>query len=80
MVEIAKVDLTQVKPYGDTMNDGMVQLGFSLPVPAGDEAVEAARQLARKMGFDEPAVVYSKDLGIGYTYFVVYGKCTHTTK
>ena len=23
MVEIAKVDLTQVKPYGDTMNDGM---------------------------------------------------------
>ncbi len=78
MVEIAKVDLTQVKPYGDTMNDGMVQLGFTLPVPAGDEASEAARQLVRKMGFDEPSVVYSKDLGVGYTYFVVYGKCRHT--
>lgn len=78
MVETQKVDLTQVKPYGDTMNDGMVQLGFTLPVPAGDEAVEAARQLARKMGFDEPAVVYHKDLGVGYTYFVVYGKTTHT--
>jgi len=78
MVETQKVDLTHVKPYGDTMNDGMVQLGFTLPVPAGDEAVEAARQLARKMGFDEPAVVYHKDLGIGYTYFVVYGKTTHT--
>jgi beta-lysine 5,6-aminomutase beta subunit len=60
------------------MNDGAVQLGFSLPVPYGDEANEAARQLAAKMGFEEPAVVYSHDLGIGYTYFVVYGKTVHT--
>lgn len=78
MTEVQKVDLTKIKPYGDTMNDGMVQLGFTLPVPAGDEAVEAARQLARKMGFDEPSVVYYKDLGVGYTYFVVYGKTVHT--
>ena len=78
MSEINKVDLTSIKPYGDTLNDGMVQMGFTLPVPAGDEASEAARQLARKMGFEEPSVVYSKDLGIGYTYFVVYGKSTHT--
>lgn len=78
MVQTQNIDLTKIKPYGDTMNDGMVQMGFTLPVPAGDEAQEAARQLARKMGFDEPAVVYYKDLGIGYTYFVVYGKTTHT--
>lgn len=77
MNEIAKVDLTKVKPYGDTLNDGAVQLSFSLPVPYGDEANEAARQLAAKMGFEEPAVVYSHDLGIGYTYFVVYGKTVH---
>ena len=36
------LDLTKVKPYGDTMNDGKVQLSFTLPVPAGPEAVEAA--------------------------------------
>ena len=77
-MEIQKVDLTRVKPYGDTLNDGMVQLGFTLPVPAGDEANEAAKQLAKKMGFENPSVVYSKDLGIGYTYFVVYGKSIHT--
>ena len=77
-MEILKVDLTRVKPYGDTLNDGMVQLGFTLPVPAGDEANEAAKQLAKKMGFENPSVVYSKDLGIGYTYFVVYGKSIHT--
>lgn len=72
------IDLTQVKPYGDTLNDGMVQLSFTLPLPNGEEAIEAARQLALKMGFEEPSVVYSKDLGIGYTYFIVYGKTIHT--
>lgn len=76
--EIEKVDLTRVKPYGDTLNDGMVQMGFTLPVPAGEEAVEAARILGKKMGFEEPSVVYSKDLGEGYTYLVMYGKTVHT--
>lgn len=74
----AQVDLTKVKPYGDTMNDGMVELGFTLPVPYGEEANEAAKILAKKMGFDEPSVVYSKDMGGGFTFFVVYGKCQHT--
>lgn len=74
----AKVDLTKVKPYGDTMNDGMVQISFTLPVPTGDEANEAAKTLAKQMGLDEPNVVFFRDLGIGYTYFVLYGKCQHT--
>lgn len=75
---VEKVDLTKVKPYGDTLNDGMIQLSFTLPVPYCDEANEAAKLLAKKMGLEEPAVVYSSDLGIGYTFFVVYGKCQHT--
>ena len=58
MTEAAKVDLTKVKPYGDTMNDGMVQLSFTLPVPDGDEAIEAARQIVKKMGLTEPSVVH----------------------
>ena len=33
------LDLKKIKPYGDTMNDGKTQLSFTLPVPAGDEAV-----------------------------------------
>ena len=75
---IAQVDLTKIKPYGDTLNDGMTELAFTLPVPYGDEADEAARQLARKMGLDAPNVVYSKSMTEGYTFFVVYGKCQHT--
>ena len=74
----ATVDFTKVKPYGDTMNDGMVQMSFTLPVPAVDEANEAAKQLAKEMGLDEPNVVFFKDLGVDFTYFIVYGKCQHT--
>ncbi|MCC5912097.1 MAG: cobalamin-dependent protein [Clostridiaceae bacterium] len=75
---LEKVDLTKVKPYGDTLNDGMTQVSFTLPVPYGDESKEAARRLAIKMGLEEASVVEAKDLGVGYTYFVVYGKCQHT--
>jgi beta-lysine 5,6-aminomutase beta subunit len=71
------VDLTAVKPYGDIMNDGFVQLSFTLPVPAGDEAKEAAKQLLLKMGLDEPLITFMKDLGLDFTFFVAYGRCRH---
>ena len=57
------VDLTKVKPYGDTMNDGKMEIAFSLPVPYGEEAEEAAKQLLKQMGMTEPSVTYSKDMG-----------------
>ena len=72
------LDLTKVKPYGDTMNDGKTQISFTLPVPAGDEAVEAAKQLMKKMGFENPLVVYYKELTEGYTFFNCYGSTVHT--
>ena len=72
------VDLTKVKPYGDTLNDGMMEFTFTLPVPHGEEAAEAAKLLLKKMGIEEPSVTYSHDMGGGYTFFVCYGKCQHT--
>lgn len=72
------LDLKKIKPYGDTMNDGKIQLSFTLPVPAGDEAVEAAKQLILKMGLINPLVVYSKKLTEGFTFFNCYGSCSHT--
>lgn len=72
------LDLSQIKPYGDTINDGKVQLSFTLPVPYGDEAFEAAKELMRKMGFDNPQVVFSKELAPGFTFMNCYGSCIHT--
>lgn len=72
------LDLTKVKPYGDTMNDGMMQFSFTLPIPLSEESKEAAKQLLLKMGIEEPQVVSAQDLGVGYTFFIMYGKCAHT--
>ncbi|MDL2296487.1 cobalamin-dependent protein [Bacteroidales bacterium OttesenSCG-928-C03] len=72
------LDLTKIKPYGDTMNDGKTQISFTLPVPTNDEAVEAAKQLLKKMGFENPQVVYYKELTKGFTFFNCYGSCVHT--
>ena len=72
------LDLTKVKPYGDTMNDGKIQLSFTLPVPAGDEAVEAAKQLLKKLGFENPQVAFYKELTEGFTFFNCYGTSTQS--
>lgn len=73
-----ELDLSRLKTYGDTLNDGAIQVSFTLPVPVGDEAREAARQMALKMGIDGPAVAEMADLGAGFSFFIVYGKCTHS--
>ena len=72
------LDLTKLKPYGDTMNDRKVQLSFTLPVPNNDRGTEAARALSRQMGISEPNVACARSLDKDFTFYVVYGSCTHT--
>lgn len=73
-----QVDLTRIKPYGDTLNDGNVQVSLTLPVPAGERAIEAAKRLCGKMGMVNPQVVYMQYLGENFSFFVVYGEVVHT--
>jgi beta-lysine 5,6-aminomutase beta subunit len=73
-----EVDLSAVKPYADRLDDGLVQMSFTLPVPYSLAARRAALELAGKMGFAEPEVVHYEQLTEGYTYFVMFGKCTQT--
>ncbi|MBV8373040.1 MAG: cobalamin-dependent protein [Candidatus Eremiobacteraeota bacterium] len=61
-----------VKPYGDTLNDGKVQMSFTLPVPWSESADEAARQLVTKMGLHDVQVVEGRPVAAGYSFFVVY--------
>lgn len=61
-----------IKPYGDTMNDGKVQLSFTLPVEWSEAADEAARQLVVKMGFTDVQVVEGRAIASGFSFFVVY--------
>lgn len=66
-----------VKPYGDTLGDGRVQLSFTLPVPLDERSKEGAKRLAAQMGLSEPAVVHCEDMGQGFSFYVVYGQCQH---
>lgn len=61
-----------VKPYGDTKDDGKVQLSFTLPIEWSEAADEAARQLATKMGFTDVAVVDGRRIASGFSQFVIY--------
>lgn len=72
------LDLTRVKPYGDTMNDGKIQVSFTLPIDNGEKAIYAALELAYKMGIEEPSVAFHTPLDKGYTYFVLYGSLRHS--
>lgn len=66
--------MSTVKPYGDTLDDGAVQLSFSLPIAWSEGADEAARQLVGKMGFTEVAVVEGRAIAAGFSFFVVYAR------
>lgn len=72
------LDLKRIKPYGDSMNDGKIQISFTLPIEDEEKASIAAKQLAMKMGLEDPSVVYHIQLDKGFTFFVVYGSVIHT--
>ena len=66
-----------VRPYGDTLDDGRMQLSFTLPVALDETSKEGAKRLAALMGLEEPAVVHAEDMGQGFSFYIVYGQCKH---
>ena len=61
-----------VRPYGDTLDDGKVQLSFTLPVPDGPKGREAARLLVLSWGFKDCDVVHSGSVSDGFSFYVAY--------
>jgi len=66
-----------IRPYGDTLNDGKVQLSFSLPLPCNALGEEAAKAFAQKMGIHNAAVVHSAPLSDHFSFYIVYGTIEH---
>ncbi len=73
-----EIDYTKVTSYGDTLNDGVVQLSFTLPLPLTEEAKEGAKLLAGQMGLREVQIYHAVDLGENFSFFIVYGKTNYT--
>ncbi len=68
------LNLREIRPYGDTLSDGAMQMSFTLPLPTGPLAKEAALRFVRRLGLAEADVVHMAELGEGFTFFIVYGK------
>ncbi|MGI6345493.1 MAG: cobalamin B12-binding domain-containing protein [Bacillota bacterium] len=68
-------NLREVRPYGDTLNDGALQLSFTLPVPEGPRAREAAKRLLEQLGLQAVSIVHAADAGEGFTFIVAYARC-----
>ncbi len=69
-----KANLKELKPYGDTTDDGALQLSFTLPVEPGEKAREAASQLVREWGFYDVKIAHMSKVGVAYSFFVVYAR------
>lgn len=63
---------TIIRPYGDTLNDGKIQLSFSMPVTPDAFGKEAARLLLKEIGFDDIEITGIRDLREGFTHFIAY--------
>ena len=63
-----------VRPYGDTLDDGKVQLSFTLPVPDGAKGREAARLAVLSWGFKDCDIVHSAAVSDDFSMYVAYAK------
>lgn len=72
------IDLTKIKPYGDTSGDGRIQLSFTLPAPLNGAAREGARRLAAGLGLEEVSVVHAEAISDTFSFFILYASCPHT--
>jgi len=63
-----------IKPYGDTMDDGVVQLSFTLPIENGARAKKAAELYLEKLNLENISIASAQKIAEGFTYFVAYAK------
>lgn len=66
----------KIRPYGDTLNDGKVQVSFTLPVPLSAKSIQAAKETAKNMNLIDPQIVHSESVGDNFSFFVAYGNLT----
>lgn len=66
-------DLSRLKPYGDTLNDGKIQISFTLPVPYDEKGQEAAKAIVLTMGLSDPIITWHQALDDNFTFYVAYG-------
>ncbi len=67
-----------VKPYGDAMGDGAVQVSFTLPGVSGRLPRRRPGAWRARWVIDDPFVSSCDDIGSGMTFIVLYGRLRHS--
>jgi len=73
-----ELDLSKLKAYGDTLNDGIIQLSFTLPVKNSNKAKEAAKLYLQNMGFKNIYITTMENAGDNFSFFVAYARSEAT--
>jgi len=63
----------RILPYGDTPNDGKVQVSFTLPHEADERGILAAKEIVKSMGLTHVEIVHSESIGEGFSFYIAYG-------
>lgn len=67
-------DRSAIRPYYDTLDDGIIQLSFTLPLEKGEPAERAAREMLQRMNLDEINIAEQRSLDSQLTFFVAYAR------
>ncbi len=67
-----------IRPYGDTLNDGIMQLAFTLPVEHSAKAKKAATVYLEELGFSQINIASSKKIADNFTYFIAFATSKHS--
>ncbi|MGB9749513.1 MAG: OAM dimerization domain-containing protein [Caldisericia bacterium] len=62
-----------IRPYGDTPDDGIIQISFTIPLPLPFSR-EVAKRIVKEMGLSDENIVFEKDIYSGFSFFIIYGK------
>lgn len=65
--------MTKIRPYGDTLKDGKVQVSFTLPISQSEKSDLAAKRVALEMGLKEVEVVHSEAIDKNFSFYIIYG-------
>jgi beta-lysine 5,6-aminomutase beta subunit len=63
-----------VRPYGDTRDDGLMQLSFTLPIAYSVKSADVGKAFLERLGFRDVGVAECKAIDPAFTFYVAYGR------
>ena len=70
-IEDVSFDQSEVRLFGNALNDGVVNLNFTLPMPKSGKAEKVAKIFAEKMGLKDIQILSSMAIDKNFTHFTL---------